>query len=173
MSHVHHKAQAPQRVRVFVLTVSDTRTEETDEGGRLIRELACAPPHEHEVAGYALVQDEPAQVQQRIQSVAKEGSADVLISTGGTGISRRDSTYEAVNGLLSKRLDGFGELFRMLSYKEIGSAAMLSRAVAGLVADSNLVVFALPGSKAAVRLAMEKLILPELGHLKFEAHRGS
>jgi len=169
MSHAQHKAHAPRRVRVFALTVSDTRTEETDEGGRLIRELCAAAGHE--VSGYALVKDDPAAVQGRILALAKAGTADVLISTGGTGISHRDSTYEAVSGLIGKRLDGFGELFRMLSYQEIGSAAMLSRAVAGLVHEGNLVVFALPGSPSAVRLALEKLILPELGHLKFEARR--
>ncbi len=171
MSHAQHKAQAPRRVRVFILTVSDTRTEATDEGGRLIRELVSGHESGHEVTGYALVKDEPAEVKERIRSVAAQATADVLISTGGTGISLRDTTYEAVNELLGKRLDGFGELFRMLSFHEIGAAAMLSRAVAGLVKESSLVVFALPGSPAAVRLAMEKLILPELSHLKFEARK--
>lgn len=169
MSHAQHKASSPRRVRVYSLTVSDTRTEETDEGGRTIRELCAAAGHE--VAGHALLRDEPDKVAACIRKIAAEGSADVLISTGGTGVSRRDTTYEAVSGLLSKRLDGFGELFRMLSYQDIGSAAMLSRAVAGLVEGSGLVVFALPGSPSAVRLGLEKLILPELGHLKFEAHR--
>lgn len=169
MSHHHHKAQAPRRVRVYALTVSDTRTEQTDESGRLIRELVTGAGHE--LVGSTILPDEPDAVQKRILLVAQDGSADVLISTGGTGISRRDSTFEAIDGLLKKRLDGFGELFRMLSYQEIGSAAMLSRAVAGLCQDGRLVLFALPGSKAAVRLALEKLILPELGHLTFEAHR--
>lgn len=107
----------------------------------------------------------------RVLELAAQGQVDALVSTGGTGISTRDTTYEAVAALLSKRLDGFGELFRMLSYQEIGSAAMLSRAVAGLVRDSTLVLFALPGSPAAVRLGLEKLIVPELSHLRFEAHR--
>ncbi len=169
MSQAGHKAHAPRRVRVFSLTVSDTRTEATDEGGRLIRELAAAAGHE--IVGSAIVRDEPEQVQMHIVALANQGTADVLITTGGTGISRRDNTYEAVSGLLAKRLDGFGELFRMLSYQDIGSAAMLSRAVAGLVQGSNLVVFAVPGSPSAVRLALEKLIIPELGHLKFETAR--
>jgi molybdenum cofactor biosynthesis protein B len=169
MSHAHHKAHAPRRVRVHSLTVSDTRTEETDEGGRLIRELVVGAGHE--LAGHALKKDDPEAVRAHIRAVAESGTADVLVSTGGTGISQRDSTYEAVSGLFAKRLDGFGELFRMLSYAEIGSSAMLSRAVAGLVQGSSLVVFVLPGSPAAVRLAMEKLILPELSHLKFEARR--
>ncbi len=167
MSHQHHKAHAPKQVRAFVLTVSDTRTAETDTGGRVCRELLVAAGHQ--VAGSAILRDEPDAVRDLIRSIAAEHRADVLIATGGTGISLRDNTYEAVAGLLDKRLDGFGELFRMLSYQDIGPSAMLSRAVAGL--HQSLVVFALPGSEPAVRLAMEKLIVPELGHLVFEAHR--
>lgn len=162
-----HKAHSPRHVRVFVLTVSDTRTEENDEGGRVCREIVEALGHT--VAGKAIVRDEPTLVQGVIQKIADEQSADVIISTGGTGISRRDNTFEAVSALIEKKLDGFGELFRMLSYAEIGSPAMLSRAVAGLC--RGLVIFAVPGSPHAVRLAMEKLIGPELGHLKFEARR--
>ncbi len=162
-----HKAHAPRHVRVFVLTVSDTRTEDTDEGGRICREQVEA--RGYTVAGKAIVRDEPTLVQGLISRIADEAAADVVISTGGTGISRRDNTYEAVAALLEKRLDGFGELFRMLSYAEIGSSAMMSRAVAGLY--RGLVIFAVPGSPHAVRLAMEKLIGPELGHLKFEARR--
>lgn len=169
MSHHSHKAQAAGRVRVFVLSISDTRTEANDESGRLIADLITGAGHE--VTGYALLKDEPALLQEHIRSVAGADTADVLISTGGTGISSRDSTYEAISGLFSKRLDGFGELFRMLSYSEIGSAAMLSRAVAGLVRDSRLIVFALPGSKAAVQLALQKLILLELSHLAFEVRK--
>src|SRR5688572_23167041 len=167
MSHQHHKAQAPRSVRVYVLTVSDTRTEETDSGGRLCRELCQAAGHE--IAGSAIVRDEPELVRQAIRRVADEGSADVFLTTGGTGISRRDNTYEAVAGLLDKRIDGFGEIFRALSYREIGSAAMLSRATGGL--HHGLVVFAVPGSEKAVRLALTELIVPELGHLVFEARR--
>jgi molybdenum cofactor biosynthesis protein B len=171
MSHAQHKSQAPRRVRVFGLTVSDTRTSDTDVGGRLLAELVIAQGHE--LVGQAIVKDDPELVRSQILSVASAGSADVLISTGGTGISARDSTYEAVSSLLGKRLDGFGELFRLLSYQEIGSPAMLSRAVGGLLREGSLVLFALPGSPAAVRLALEKLILPELGHLKFETQRRS
>jgi len=173
MSHLHHKSHAPKIVRVFVLTVSDTRTEETDEGGKLARALVQAAGHQ--IAGSAIVKDDAAAVRACITEVAArpsdDGGADVLITTGGTGISRRDSTYEAISELFAKRLDGFGELFRMLSYAEIGSAAMLSRATAGLLRDSHLVLFALPGSPSAVRLGLEKLIIPELGHLRFEARR--
>ena len=162
-----HKQHAPKSVRVFVVTVSDTRTEETDTSGKVAKELLAAAGHQ--LAGYRILKDAPAQVAALIRPIADEKAADVVITSGGTGISRRDSTYEAVAGLLDKRLDGFGEIFRMLSYQEIGSAAMLSRAVAGL--HRSLVVFATPGSTAAVKLALEKLILPELGHLSFEVHR--
>ncbi len=167
MGHEEHRKQAPRVVRVFVLTVSDTRTEADDTSGALARDLVEA--WGHEVAGHAIVKDEPAEVARFVRDLAEKRAADVLVSSGGTGISRRDSTYEAVAGLLEKRLPGFGELFRMLSYQEIGSAAMLSRAVGGV--HRGLVVFALPGSQAAVKLGLEKLILPELGHLVFEKTR--
>ncbi len=167
MTHTQHKAHAPRSVRVFVLTVSDTRTEADDVGGKLGRELLTAAGHT--ISGHAIVRDEPALVREQLERLAAQAAADVVVTTGGTGVSRRDNTYEAVSALLEKRLDGFGELFRMLSYQEIGSAAMLSRAVAGLY--KGLFIFTLPGSPAAVRLALEKLIVPELGHLKFEAHR--
>ena len=143
-----HKAHAPRTVRVFVLTVSDTRTEDNDEGGKLCRALVTAAGHV--VTGHAIVPDEPTQVRAHLGRLADEGSADVVITTGGTGISRRDSTYEAVSGLLEKRLDGFGELFRMLSYQEIGASAMLSRAVAGLYQSlGDLRLARLPGGGQA------------------------
>ena len=167
MSAESHKAHAPASVRVFLVTVSDTRTEETDTSGQLARRMIEGAGHS--VAGYRILRDDPAEVAALVAAVAAGGAADVLVSSGGTGISRRDSTYEAVSRLLDKRLDGFGELFRMLSYAEIGSAAMLSRAVGGLC--GGLVVFALPGSSKAVRLGLDKLILPELGHLVFEKGR--
>jgi molybdenum cofactor biosynthesis protein B len=167
MGVADHKQHAPRSVRVYVVTVSDSRTEETDTSGRAAKEMIAAAGHE--VAGYRVLKDEPTQVAALIRQIADEQLADVVVTSGGTGISRRDATYEAVAGLLDKRLDGFGELFRMLSYAEIGSAAMLSRAVAGL--HKGIVVFATPGSTAAVKLALEKLILPELGHLSFEVHR--
>ena len=167
MGVADHKQHAPRQVRLFVVTVSDTRTEETDTSGRAARALIEAAGHV--VAGYKLLKDEPAEVAALIRQIAAERSADIVVTSGGTGITARDSTYEAVTSLLDKRLDGFGELFRMLSYEEIGAAAMLSRAVAGL--HDGLVVFATPGSTAAVKLALEKLIIPELGHLVFEAKR--
>ena len=146
---------------VFVLTVSDTRTEASDSGGGAIRELLTAAGHT--VAGYRILPDEPAQVRAAVELALANPDVQVVITTGGTGVTSRDSTYEAVAALLHKRLDGFGELFRALSYQEIGAAAMLSRAVAGTV--GRKAVFVLPGSEHAVRLAITKLILPELGHL--------
>ncbi|MEQ1896080.1 MAG: MogA/MoaB family molybdenum cofactor biosynthesis protein [Vicinamibacterales bacterium] len=160
-SNAEHRAGAPASVGVFVLTVSDTRTEATDSGGGAIRELLTAAGHT--VAGHQIVPDEPAQVRALVELALANPDVQVVITTGGTGVTSRDSTYEAVAALLEKRLDGFGELFRALSYQEIGAAAMLSRAVAGTV--GRKAVFALPGSEHAVRLAMTKLILPELGHL--------
>lgn len=156
-----HRASAPENVGVFVLTVSDTRTEATDSGGAAIRDLLTTAGHT--VAGYRILPDEPAQVRALVEAALANPDVQVVITTGGTGVTARDSTYEAVAALLQKRLDGFGELFRALSYREIGAAAMLSRAVAGTV--GRKAVFALPGSEHAVRLAMTELILPELGHL--------
>jgi molybdenum cofactor biosynthesis protein B len=167
MSAADHKQHAPKQVRVLVVTISDTRTVENDTSGRAARELVERAGHV--VAGYQLLKDDPQAVAALIRRAADERSADVIVTSGGTGITARDATYEAVAALLDKRLDGFGELFRMLSYAEIGSAAMMSRAVAGL--HRGVAVFATPGSTAAVTLALEKLIIPELGHLVFEAHR--
>jgi len=156
-----HKAQAPPTVGCFVITVSDTRTEANDTSGRAIRELLQAAGHS--VTGHAIVRDEPSEVAALVRSRLDDGGTQVIITTGGTGISARDATFEAVNALFEKRLDGFGELFRMLSFQDIGSSAMMSRATAGTIGQRAL--FVLPGSLAAVRLAMEKLIVPELGHI--------
>ena len=158
---------APRSVGCYIVTVSDTRTEETDTAGRAIGDLLRAAGHE--VVGRTIVKDDPDLVRGTIERQLANPDVQVIITTGGTGITSRDSTYEAVSGLLDKRLDGFGELFRMLSYEQIGAAAMLSRACAGLVAGR--IVAALPGSEAAVRLAMERLLIPELGHLVHEASR--
>jgi molybdopterin adenylyltransferase len=167
MSHIEHKAQAPRSVGCYVLTVSDSRTEETDMGGRAIVDLLRAAGHE--VVGRTIVPDDPDLVRKTVERQLANPSVQVIITTGGTGITSRDSTYEAVSGLLDKRLDGFGELFRMLSYEQVGPAAMLSRACAGLAAGR--IVAVLPGSEAAVRLAMERLLIPELGHMVREASR--
>jgi molybdopterin adenylyltransferase len=167
VSVADHKASSPDRVACFVLTVSDTRTLETDTGGRTIVSMLEAAGHA--VTGRAAVRDEPRDVAQVIREQIGKAEARVIITTGGTGISRRDSTYEAVTALFDKHLDGFGELFRMLSYQDIGAAAMLSRATAGIAA--GCAIFMLPGSPAGVRLGMEKLILPELGHVVREVTR--
>lgn len=161
MSHQSHKAEAPRAVRCFVLTVSDTRTEETDTSGRAIVDLLTSAGHI--VAGRQIVKDNPDEVQRLVREQLTKDDVQVIVTTGGTGITSRDSTFEAIDALLDKRLDGFGELFRMLSYSEIGAAAMLSRATAGVARGK--IVAALPGSEHAVRLAMNKLLIPELGHL--------
>lgn len=166
-SHDEHRAAAPCRVRCAVLTISDTRTLETDTGGGLLeRELQGAG---HEVVVRQILRDEPADVRERVRQLVEDPRIDAILTTGGTGITSRDSTYEAIEGLLEKRLDGFGELFRFLSYGEIGAVAMLSRATAG--AARGKVVIALPGSPDAVRLALEKLVLPELAHMVGMARR--
>ena len=166
MSHHTHTASAPAAVTVAVLTVSDTRTEVTDTSGAAI--VALLEQAGHQVIARALVKDEPADVMAFVATQLR-GPAQVIITTGGTGITSRDSTYEAVTEMLEKRLDGFGELFRMLSYADIGPAAMMSRACAGLA--RGRVVISLPGSEGAVRLAMTKLVLPELGHLVQQASK--
>ena len=152
-------------MRCFVLTISDTRSEAEDTGGAAIVEALTAAGHA--VTGRRILRDDPGPVADAVRSASV--SADVIITTGGTGITSRDSTFEAIAGLLDKRLDGFGELFRMLSYQEIGAAAMLSRACAGTI--RRTAVFSLPGSEKAVRLAMEKLIIPEIGHIVRELRR--
>ena len=161
MGVTDHKAQAPVSVACFVLTVSDTRTRETDTSGRAIR--ALLEEAGHGVAGSALVRDDPDQVTGIVRKQLADPATRVIVTTGGTGITSRDGTFEAVDRLFEKRLTGFGELFRMLSFQEIGSAAMLSRAAAGTVGGKA--IFVLPGSENAVRLAMTRLIVPELGHI--------
>ena len=158
-----HRKTAVTGVRCAVLTVSDTRAPETDVSGRTIVELLESAAHV--VAKRQILRDDPKDVHSAV--LGQIGGVDAIITTGGTGITSRDSTYEAVAGLFEKQIDGFGELFRALSYQEIGSAALLSRALGGIAAGR--VVLALPGSRAAIALAMEKLVLPELGHLAAEA----
>ena len=161
MSVQEHKAHGPASVSCYVLTVSDTRTPDTDTGGAAIRELLGSAGHA--VSGHDIVRDEPREVSARITARLADAATQVIITTGGTGITSRDGTYEAVHALLEKHLDGFGELFRMLSFETIGPAAMMSRAIAGTA--KGKAVFVLPGSPDAVRLAMTRLIIPELGHV--------
>lgn len=158
--HEHHQhAGARKHLKVVVITASDTRTPADDASGRIIRELLEGAGHV--VTHYEIVPDDPERI--RALVIEHVASDDAIIINGGTGIAARDSTIEAIRPLLNKELEGFGELFRMLSYQAIGSAAFLSRALAG-TANGRIVV-ALPGSPAACKLAMEKLLLPELGHL--------
>jgi molybdopterin adenylyltransferase len=161
VSVAEHKSRAPVSVPCFVLTVSDTRTLETDSSGRAIRDLLDAGGHE--VVASALVRDDPDQVTAIVRKQLADPAIRVIITTGGTGITSRDGTFEAVDRLLEKRLTGFGELFRSLSFQDIGSAAFMSRATAGTVGAKA--IFVLPGSESAVRLAMTRLIVPELGHI--------
>lgn len=168
MTDAAHRANAPLRVHCFVLTVSDTRTEDTDTSGRAIRDLLEAAGHE--VIAQEIVRDEPMQVAAIVQRELTSAQTQVILTTGGTGITPRDGTFEAVDRLLDKRLDGFGELFRALSFQEIGAAAMLSRATAGTA--GRTAIFVLPGSEHAVRLAMTKLIIPELCHIVQQLQSG-
>jgi len=160
-----HRKTAATNVRCAVITISDTRAHETDVSGRAIVELLEGAGHV--VAKRQILRDEPADVRDAV--LANVGGVDAIITTGGTGITSRDSTYEAVASIFEKHLDGFGELFRMLSYEEIGSAAMMTRATAGIARGTA--IFLLPGSEHAVRLGMTKLILPELGHVVRELRR--
>ncbi len=165
-----HREASPEKIQVAVLTISDTRTRETDTGGNAIVE--ALEEAGHEVARREIVRDDAPKIEETLKELLASESVDAVITTGGTGISARDTTYEVVSRLIDKNLDGFGELFRVLSYEEIGAAAMLSRAVAG--AAGTKFVACLPGSRNAVRLAMAKLLVPEMPHVVFELrkHRG-
>ena len=169
MSHIpeKHRREAPKSVRCAVVTVSDTRTLEDDVGGQTARELLQKAGHQ--VVYHEIIPDDAARMTDLLQTLRDHQDLDAVLLTGGTGLGSRDQTFETLSGLLDKPLPGYGELFRMLSFQEIGPAAMLSRAVGGLV--GRTVVLSMPGSPAAVRLALQKLILPELGHLVREARR--
>ncbi|OGK98342.1 MAG: molybdenum cofactor biosynthesis protein [Candidatus Rokubacteria bacterium RIFCSPHIGHO2_12_FULL_73_22] len=162
-----HRAQAPRSIGCFVLTISDTKTPETDSSGGLIKKLLLTAGHQ--IIGATIVRDEPADVARVVREACADPAVQAVIATGGTGITSRDSTFEAIEALLEKRLPGFGELFRMLSFPEVGAAAMLSRAQMGI--HARRIIVSLPGSPNACRLALEKLLLPELPHLVREASR--
>lgn len=162
-----HRATAPTSLRCAVITVSDTRSIESDTGGQAVIELLAAAGHQ--VAVRQIIKDEPAPMRTLLTELAGQDDLQAILLTGGTGLSSRDQTFETVTGLLTKPLPGYGELFRMLSFAEIGAAAMLSRATGGLI--GRTVVLTMPGSPAGVRLAMQRLIVPELGHLVREARR--
>lgn len=156
-----HKEKAKKSVRCFVVTVSDTRDENTDTSGQTIKKYLT--DEGHPIAGYRIVKDEPTQIEALLDEALTLPEADAVIVNGGTGIAPRDGTYEVVSRFLEKKLDGFGEIFRYLSYLDIGSAAIMSRAAAGTARGKVLI--SLPGSRGAVSLAMEKLILPEIRHM--------
>lgn len=156
-----HRKILVESVACHVLTISDTRTIETDQSGRLIRE--CLVDGGHRLLGHDILPDEPTLVRDRVLALCDDQDCQAVLLTGGTGLARRDTTYEAIKELIEKRIDGFGELFRVLSFEEIGAAAMLSRAAAGV--RHGTLVFSMPGSVNAVRLAMDRLIIPQIGHM--------
>lgn len=168
MSVQEHKKQAAKVVGCKIITVSDTRDKETDKSGKLMIELL--ENEGHNIIDYVIVKDEAVPIENEIIGGCNDEDIDVILLNGGTGIAKRDVTIETVQNLLEKEIVGFGELFRMLSYQEdIGSSAILSRAIAGVV--KNKAVFSTPGSTGAVKLAMQKLILPEIGHVVRELRK--
>lgn len=162
-----HREQAPDSINCAVVTVSDTRTEETDKSGKIIKDALEAAGHT--IIDYRIVQDEPDQIGPLLDELASRSDSDAIVFNGGTGIAPRDTTFDVIDRMLEKKLDGFGELFRWLSWYEIGPASMLSRATAGTY--KNTLVFLTPGSSNAVKLAMDKLIAPEVAHMVFEVRK--
>lgn len=163
-----HRREAPSSVSCLIITVSDTRTPETDRSGQLTRDLLLE--NGYTVAGIQIVPDEYERIQALLREAAENPAVEAVLLNGGTGIAGRDTTYEAVRDVLHKEMPGFGEIFRMLSFTEdIGSAAILSRAIAGTVGTTA--VFSMPGSTGAVRLAMTRLIVPELRHVMRELYK--
>jgi molybdenum cofactor biosynthesis protein B len=158
-----HKNKAHRTVRCAIITLSDTRDETTDKSGKRIKDLSAE--QNQPVTSYQILKDEPDQITAAVRDLLAQADVDVIITNGGTGIAPRDTTFEAIQGLLEKEIPGFGEMFRMLSYEDIGSAAMLTRATAGVA--QGKVIISLPGSTGAVELGMTKLVLPELGHMLF------
>jgi molybdopterin adenylyltransferase len=162
MMSVHeHKEKGKKSIRCFVITVSDTRDESTDTSGQTIKKFLA--DEAHEATGYRIVKDEPVEIEKLLNEALGRSDVDAVIVNGGTGIAPRDGTYEVVSRFVEKKLDGFGEIFRYLSYLDIGSAAVMSRATAGTARGKVLI--SMPGSSGAVKLAMEKLILPEIRHM--------
>lgn len=170
MSVHQHKKEAPKKVNCQVITISDTRTQETDRNGNMI--IHMLEENNHIIRNYGIVIDDYDLIREAIINGCEDPTIDVILINGGTGIAKRDVTVEVVRDLLEKELNGFGEVFRMLSYLEdIGSAAILSRAIAGVA--SNTAIFSMPGSSGAVKLAMEKLIIPEISHVVREIRKDS
>jgi len=167
MSYQEHKEKSPRNVSCAVFTISDTRMEETDESGKVLREKLIQ--NGHSIVQYSILKNDADDIRQKIQDLLREDAVQVIITSGGTGMSRRDITVETVLPMLEKKLDGFGELFRFLTFQELGTASIMSRAMAG--AARGKVIICIPGSLGAVRLAMDKIILPEIGHMVREATR--
>ena len=167
MSYREHKEKAPRSVSCAVLTISDSRTEQDDESGRLIRQRLSE--NGHPVLFYSIVKNEVEPIRKKIQELLGQEELQVIITSGGTGVSHRDVTVDTISSILEKKLDGFGELFRLLTYQEIGTPSIMSRAIAG-VAESKVII-CFPGSLGAATLAMDKIILPEIGHMVREATR--
>ena len=163
MAVTEHKDKAHRAVRCAVITASDTRSADTDTSGKNIKDLLTA--QQHVVTSYQILKDEPTQISAAVRILLDQSGVDAVIINGGTGIAPRDTTFEAIQGILEKEISGFGELFRMLSYQDIGSAAMMTRATAGVA--KGKIIISLPGSTGAVELGMTKLVLPELGHMLF------
>jgi molybdenum cofactor biosynthesis protein B len=162
-----HDLHRRVKAKFGVLTISDTRNEETDKSGKIVKELIKKDGHE--VSAYRIIRNDKSEIQESLDEILEDGKIDAIITIGGTGISQRDLTVEAVAELFNKEIEGFGELFRTLSFQEVGEAAMISRASAGII--HRKIIFCLPGSKNAVKLALTKLILPGLGHIIKEANR--
>ena len=167
MSHLEHKQQAPPNVNCALLVISDTRTEKTDESGPLLQQKLTQ--NGHQVMSYALLKNDAVAIKGKLNELLDNTEVQVIITSGGTGASRRDVTIETVSPILEKKLEGFGELFRSLSYQEIGTSSIMSRALAGVARGK--VVICLPGSLAATGLALDNIILPEIGHMVREASR--
>jgi molybdenum cofactor biosynthesis protein B len=167
MGHVDHKAEAPKFVTCAVITISDSRTEDTDESGRYI--TSALKENGHTVSRYRLLKNDTASIKNTIAEFIADGALQVIVTSGGTGLSRRDITVETVEPLLDKQMPGFGELFRLLTWESIGTPSIMSRALGGV--KNGKVILCLPGSLNAVKLAVEKIILPEIGHLAREAGR--
>ncbi len=167
MGYQEHKHKAPQNVSCAVIIISDSRTEQDDESGKLIKQRLSEDGHK--VMAYAILKNDAGAIKEKIQELLGQDELQVVIASGGTGVSHRDVTVDTIDLILEKRLDGFGELFRLLTYQEIGTGSIMSRATAGVA--KGKVVLCLPGSLGAVTLAMDKIILPEIGHLVREATR--
>ncbi len=167
MSHIEHKEKAKKIVACAVITVSDTRTMENDTGGQILKEQLTSQGHQ--IVHYQIIKDEPTQIKELLLALSNNTDCQAMIFNGGTGISKRDRTFDVIDSFLEKRLTGFGEIFRYLSYLDIGSSAIMSRATAG--SYKGKIIISVPGSPAAVKLALEKLILPEIAHMVWELGR--